>query len=242
MTNSESLIPIGPYGAVNPRIVIDNQNNLYCVFPGYKPADTIRTKVFYTKNNGSSWCSPIAIDTFSGPTNDAIWSCDIAVNSPNNIWVTWDRGGDSDWRKFVSHFNGMSWSSQIRIDDGKTHNGAGTRIALDGNGFPFIAWVTDTVWYNRYVGVGITDEQKITEPMLFNVVSVGKNIKIECQSEQPDEIKISIYDICGKLIRRIEKFNSSGKYIYNINVPQGIYFINLETPTQTYRAKTIVIR
>jgi hypothetical protein len=86
LTNPDSVIPTGPYGGVRPKLVIDNQNILHCVFPGYKP-DTIKIKVYYTKNNGSGWSSPIAFDTFSGSSDDAVWESDIAASSPNNIWV-----------------------------------------------------------------------------------------------------------------------------------------------------------
>lgn len=199
ITNPDSLIPTGPYGAVNPKIVVDNQNVLHSVFPAYSPPNGL-VRVYYTENSGSGWENPIAFDTFSSP-GDPVCACDIAVDSPDNIWVTWGRWYGK--QIFASHFDGIRWSPEERIDDGRS-SGFGN-IALDGHGNPFVGWsAVDTIsqkeaiWYNRYVSSAIEeDKEKLSN---FRFISSFNRIEIKYFLPHKDHIKVKVYDINGRMV------------------------------------------
>ncbi len=249
ITNPDSVVPTGPYGGVRPKLVVDNQNILHCIFPGYRPdSSLVKVRVYYTENSGNEWKIPVAFDTFSSP-NDAVCECDIAIDRPDKIWVTWGRW--SSRQIFASHFDGTNWSPDERIDDGITYQGGFPKIALDGTGNPFVIWAADTtrsgdgyaVYYNRYISSAI-EEEKEKVPN-FRFISSFNRIEIKYTLPHKDHIKVKVYDINGRIVGNLlNELQEAGDHTltWNKRIPQGVFFIHLETSNQTYRAKTVIFR
>jgi hypothetical protein len=237
--NDTSIVQAASWA--DPRIVIDSNGNLNVSWTGIEINAPDRD-IFYSNYNGVQWSSATQI------TQDSIfneWYSDIAVDNPNNIWITWDRQGGSDqFRVYASHYDGNSWSNETRLDNDVSYYDGCSAVHLDLNGDPWVVWNGMTygidhgdIYYNRYVSSAIEELVKTdkVEPAICRISSnpFASEIEILYQVLMPNQVSINIYDKNGRNIKTlVNNFQSEGKYIihwdgtdfYNKQVSAGIYF------------------
>lgn len=224
--NPDSLIISGPYGGTRPRLVDDEEGNLHLAVLGARPGDTV-VGLYYFRRAGGKWSEPVRTDTWSA-TGSPIWDKDMAVASPDNIWVTFDRGGGYDWMVFAQHYDGKSWGLEERIDDGRTFRGGFPSVTLDADGLPFVAWSADSsrtgyknqIWYNTH-SVGGQAEQPgglLTTRELGATVVSGVLFLTEASSPKPQAA--GLMDISGRKVLDIRPGANDVRAL-----APGVYFI-----------------
>jgi hypothetical protein len=232
----------GPYGGTRPRLVDDADGNLHCVFIGAEPGDTV-VGLYYCRRSGGIWSKPVRTDTWA-TTGAPIWDKDLAVASPDNIWVTFDRGDGSDWMVFAQHFDGHLWSPEERIDDGRTFQGGFPKITLDADGRPFVAWSADSstrtsyaqVWYNRYAVVGLAERQPAVLHGLQPEATVVRGVLFVPPAKGKERMASGdLLDISGRTVLELR----SGSNDVSQLAP-GVYFVRAEVTGR--RSKVILTR
>jgi len=95
-------------------------------------------------------------------------------------------------------------------------------------------------FYERLVGISENkNEKKVT--LLTNPVIINNKTKLILKTNIDEELKINLYDLCGKYIDCLGKIK--GQKIHDLKVdksyPQGIYFLRIEGK-KVYLTKKIV--
>jgi hypothetical protein len=93
----------------------------------------------------------------------------------------------------------------------------------------------DTVYYRFESGSGISFDRKSLEPVIYP--NPATNIIYIVLKEKASDI--IIMDINGKVIRNLG-MKKQGRHKFNINLPSGIYLIQIRTKTGIYINKIIV--
>jgi len=71
----------------------------------------------------------------------------------------------------------------------------------------------------------------------------SQNLSISYTLFSPQEIEISVYDVCGRLISKENGTKAKGKYIFVVNdLADGIYFVKFKSPEFEARKKVILLR
>lgn len=245
----------------DPRIMIDSNGNLHVCWTGVSIGAT-RRDIFYSKYSGAQWSSATKI------SHDSIfneWYSDIAVDGPNNIWVTFDRQGEGSdqFRVYASHFDVTSWSNETRLDNDISYHDDWTSIRLDKNGSPWVVFEgipysasNFDVFYNRYInGTAIEEHASNIKAMQLFSKPVPNpfmtNSKISYQVINSSHVDLKIYNLNGKCIKTLTNgYKTKGEYTVvwdgtdynNKNVQIGIYFCLLRIGQTKDIRKLIFLR
>jgi hypothetical protein len=243
--NPESLSLSGPYGGTRPRLVDDANGNLHCVVLGSRPNDSV-VGLFYFRRTDGQWSKPVRTDTWS-TTGAPMWDKDLAVASPDDIWVAFDRGGGHDWMVFAQHYDGHVWTPEDRIDDGRTFRGGFPTITIDSGGCPFVAWSADSsrtgykpqVWYNRYAAVGLGEGQPVpycSAPAATLVRSVLV-LRGAAGGKRP-AVGASLLDVSGRNVLELRLGANDVRAL-----APGVYFVRelVAGSGEQYRMRKVVI-
>ncbi|MFB0509541.1 MAG: hypothetical protein ACETVX_03515, partial [bacterium] len=220
--NNPSSVRAGPWCC--PSIDIDDSGYIYIVWTGVKQGDSDRD-VFLVKGDGRIWNEPIQINQ---DDNYNEYYAFVAAKSSNDIWVSWTKEF-SFWvtHVYVSHFDGMGWSQEERLDTSPPScNGVGI-IKLDARDLPWVVWEgIDTsstfagseIYYNRYLSSGIIEEGGRKNRDSHSVLYVRPNpisdrATISYTLTKPSFVKLEIFDVQGRKVSTlIESFKQAGNY------------------------------
>ncbi len=75
----------------------------------------------------------------------------------------------------------------------------------------------------------------------IKVPSVSRRITVNVNSPSISDFNIEIFSVDGRKICEEEK-RTSGKYVYNLKVPAGIYFVKIKVNEINLRRKVIIVR
>ena len=224
--NPDSVIVYGPYGGTRPRLVDDIEGNLHLAVLGARPGDTV-VGLYYFRRAAGKWSEPVRTDTWSS-TGKPIWDKDLALAGPEDIWVTFDRGNGNNWMVFAQHFDGHVWTPEQRIDDGMTYEGGFPKIALGGDGLPFVAWSADSsgtgyknqIWYNTLSVSGQAEQPGglFTTRELGATVVSGVLFLTAASSHQPQSA--SLLDISGRKVLDLHPGTNEVRAL-----APGVYFV-----------------
>jgi hypothetical protein len=230
-----------------PRIAIDRQGSLHVCFTGVAAGAGSRD-IFYTRRSGNVW-SPATIVTRDGIYNE--WYSDIAVGDSNNVWVVWERQGESSdqFRIHASHFDGVNWSPETRLDGNLAHYDCNARVRLDLDGNPWVVWNGETdsgpdlcdIYFNRLLAADVNEERagqrSGQSPPLTARVGPGSSVQFAYYVETPGDVGLTVLDELGRRIwSRTERNQGVGARTVEWNrldsrgkgVPSGTYFCRLE--------------
>jgi hypothetical protein len=220
-------------------IAVDNIGNVHVGWDGIPTGGN--QDIFYSKKENGRWLEPARIHA-SNIYSDA--GAYIISKGPDDIWISWCRDMPGlEAYSYVSHFDGLSWSEEERLDD---------RSITYSNGPPQTVFRGDEVWgvwdaytvgvdyrdiyYSRYLGLSVNERQKKTmsfsnftiSPNPFNNMTLFSYTKIS-----EGLTFLGIYDLQGRLIRTLVKQQQApgyysvhwdGKDINFNQTPGGVYF------------------
>jgi hypothetical protein len=258
LVNDTTRVTASPWA--DPRIAIDCEGHLHVCWTGALRGANHRD-IFYSKYNGVQWSPAIKI------SQDSLydeWYSDIAVDRPNNIWVTFDRQneGQDQFRVYASYFDGNFWSNETRLDNDVSYYDICTAVRLDTNSDPWVVWngimyAVDEfeIFYNRYTSNAVEEHVKTCElePYICKILTNPfiYNVKFWYQVLFPNWVSINVYDKNGRNIKTlVSNFQSKGKYIIhwdgtdfnNKKISAGIYFCQLRIGKTKDIKKLIFLR
>lgn len=253
--NDPNIVPSASWGA--PQIAVDNEGNLHVVWVGVAAGET-DWDIFYSKFDGEQWLAPIRINC-----NDDYHDFypTITVSSPEDIWVIWDKEF-SFWDNhiYASHFNGVAWSTEERLDNRCEYN-CYNRVTSDLTGNPWVIWNGITlgidhgcdVYSNRYSSVSVIEPYA---KLSFSPLSISPNpfsysteIRFELLSQS--DIAIEVYDVSGKLVKTFEKYRQKpGRYTLiwdgtndkGIKINRGVYICKFTNGRHSVNKKIVFLR
>jgi hypothetical protein len=115
---------------------------------------------------------------------------------------------------------------------------------------PGLSPVLEDVTISWSESVGIDDENNLTKPAAFRLISIYPNpfttsTTIEYQLNQPSQVTLTIYNHLGEQIDLIRQHQHSGKQQITWNavgLPPGMYFFTLKAGDQVATGKMVLIR
>ncbi len=91
--------------------------------------------------------------------------------------------------------------------------------------------------------VGIEEDKKNKNQYHFNVTSNFKKILVSYTLPRGEHIKISIYDVSGRRVKEIRRFDSKGNHTLTIrNDNSGVWFVRIEAGEEKLTRKVVTIR
>lgn len=230
-----------------PKIRIDRDGIMHVSFVG-AATGAMHRDVFYTRNDGSGWLEPQMV------THDGIydeWVSAVAADRPGNVWVVWDRQGEStdQFRIHASHFNGVAWSPEQRLDNDLAYYEGEPRVCLDRRGCAWAVWTGVTygvdnndVYTNRYSDSSVALNEVAPTPEGNGVLSavspaVGR-VPITYALREGGPVRLDIFDGLGRLVRALawahqahgqHQIEWDGRDPKGRVVPSGTYFCRLKT-------------
>jgi hypothetical protein len=255
MYDGDSLGPLvwlnEPGGGISgewPDIDIDTLGNLHFAWTGIMEYPPVNSYVFYRMYDGESWSDPIWVNRLDGLGN---WRTKIDAVSPDNIWITWD-GVDStgEYHIYAVHYDGVSWSDEMRLDSDITNDDGGPDIDIDLNFNPWVVWSgyevsTDTrqVFYNRYTSVLISEKNIdiVTKQLILPNPFVDEVYVIFKDYIKPG----TEIDILNSEGRKVSKIKNVEGYTIRLNLnalPSGVYFLRIEKKNYVYVQPLVKLR
>jgi hypothetical protein len=242
--NDTTRVRASPWA--DPRIVIDCGGNLHVCYTGATRGASHRD-IFYAEYDGTQWSESqkVTRDSFYDE-----WYSAIAADRPDNIWVTWDRQneGPDQFRVHASHYDGMNWSPEARLDNDSSYYDAWTSVGLDRRGNPWVVWQGiyngDTypdIFFNRYGTSGIRNCAPLRQTGTARFVTVcpaASGLRIAYFLPASARVSLRICDQTGRFVKSLadNEIVSSGKHDaywdmtdrHGRSASSGVYFCLLE--------------
>ena len=90
---------------------------------------------------------------------------------------------------------------------------------------------------------GVTEEKGPESQFYFSATTDLKGILISYEIDKSENVKVHIYDISGRKIKEINRYDTKGKHSLRIkDCKNGIWFVRLETEERDIVKKVVVIR
>jgi hypothetical protein len=88
---------------------------------------------------------------------------------------------------------------------------------------------------------------KIPESYSMNVkeITADKNLELGYALPEKTNIRLSVYDVTGKVIKEISKEEQPGFYSRKINMddtPTGVYFVRMEAGGKNFTNKVLLVK
>ena len=203
--NDTTQVTASPWAA--PRIVIDQTGMMHVSFTGAR-AGAQHRDIFYTRNDGSGW-SPCQMVTQDSLYDE--WYSDIAADSPDNVWVTWDRQneGPDQFRVYAAHSDGHVWSPEQRLDNDSTFYDDVPVVCIDSQGSPWVLWngkphggANFNVYFNQYTETAVADMQNAPVSRGSHLRSAtlqhGPSLTVFFNLAAAARVRLALYDEAGR--------------------------------------------
>jgi len=109
----------------------------------------------------------------------------------------------------------------------------------------YLATYDTGLWILQYYNIGISEKYTQLELEKLKLNTIGHKIKFSYILNQKSSVKISLIDICGRIIENIVTNEYAGIYtkeIRNTDIPSGIYFLKIETNEWNSIKKIILLK
>lgn len=234
-----------------PCIVVDSNNYPHVIWSwGELPADS--GDIFYTAYDGVSWSSQLNL------SNTVNVSCyhSMAIDSLDQLYVVWSEETPTlNEEVYYKTYNGTVWSNTINL----TQDTSLSFCPKLGN--PVKRDKVDLVWvdswsarYVMYMGLNLIGLSEETRPSLVEkrpLISINPNpfrdyITIACNIPVLVPLKLSVYDISGRLVKvifqkmqslHIDEVSWSGN-----ELSPGVYFLKLEGGSYSIVKKLVKLK
>lgn len=241
--NDTTRVTASPWA--DPHIVIDRTGMMHLSFTGAYRGASYRD-IFYTRNDGTGW------DTCQLVTRDVVydeWISDIAADRPDNVWVIWDRQGEGldQFRVYASHYDGIEWPSEERLDGDSASNDYTPNVVLDQDGCPWVVWAGISysaghfdIFFNRYLTTGVNElsaESGLGTGMINAFYKSAGEVLITYELSIPSGVSLKIYNQAGMHIATIDAgYKPAGRHIARWDgyvkdgtlARSGVYFCHLK--------------
>jgi hypothetical protein len=252
--NDTTQVTASPWA--DPHVISDRDGVLHLSFTGASREATQRD-IFYTSNDGSGWLPPVRV-TQDTAQNYPEWYSDIAADRPDNVWVVWDRQGEGQdqFRVYASHYDGVLWSREERLDDDTAYYDGRPSVCLDRDGLPWVCWDGKSygtehwdIFYNRFGAVGLAEHEGRRavhrQPTLLNCLLSDGQFRVEYDLPVAAHVSLRLYDLAGRQETALaEGHMSEGRHeiIRPLSIAGGVYCCRLETDGAAIVCKIVNVK
>ncbi|MEO0128140.1 MAG: T9SS type A sorting domain-containing protein [candidate division WOR-3 bacterium] len=209
---------------------------------------------YYSTNSGVNWTYGTVITPATANENMSTLRCYKSTGT-GAITVAYNCDpGDSTMFTWAMSTTPTNFDNGVKINDygatglwpptagWVTHGGIYSAIiysAMSAGYRPYFDWFGNT---------GIAEENKQVKSLLLSLSPNPSNgpAKLSYTTKNPGIVKISLYDESGRLIDNIvNETKSAGTYTLNLDnreLPNGIYFVRVETPEGTATKTMTIVR
>lgn len=246
----------GNYTATFPSLTVDRQGvNVYCL---YKDRSSGRHHVYLSRSTdgGNSFFGHLQVDTTGSQTAD---NPNIFYRDIKKLFCIW---GDTRLGPFLTPYfsysknGGLSFSDNIRVSTQTTGSYTYyTHVYADSQEIVYCTWAGGTggaydIYFAKgvpYVGIEEREMSSISVIKLHEIVPnpTWGPVRIHFTLSRLMWVEIVVYDITGrKMATLIEGEKDSGihSYLWNANVPSGIYFIHFTAEGKSSIKRLLVMR
>ena len=221
------------------------------IFATYAWSSGHNIAYYYSTNSGVNWTYGSVISPYDGNQNMSTVRCRKATGS---ITVAYNADpGDSIMFTWTSVSNPTGFGSGVKINDyPATSLWPPTAGWITTTGYSAIIYSSYTMNYRPYFdwfgNPGIEEEnQQIAKNALHLAPNPSNGLaRLSYVTRQQGKVNISLYDATGGLINNlVNETKPAGTYTLNLNnqgLPNGIYFIRVETPDGTGSKTMTIIR
>ncbi|MEO0095003.1 MAG: T9SS type A sorting domain-containing protein [candidate division WOR-3 bacterium] len=209
--------------------------------------------IFYTYNGGRSWTN----DTLYLGGEYAVLNCLSVDDSPRDYHAFF-KGDYDDIRYKEGDYDNLSydgWTFSIAISDGGDISEATSPASAVFDTMPCVCWkdITNSIWYKikfdalwLQTGIQERQSQRNTIKLILAPNPSNGNAKIFYQINKSGNVRISVYDASGRLVNNlINEKKPAGTHTLNLDnreLPNGIYFVRVETPEGTATKTMTIVR
>jgi hypothetical protein len=245
-----------------PLASVDADGVIHVTYTG-APIGAPYRSIMYTYDDGAGWRPSMRATQGSKDSLYPPWYAAVAAARRNDVWAVWMRQGEGpdQFRVYASHFDGDTWSPEVRVDDhshDSSYNNGDPEIALDPQNNPWVVW--DGIdpnmnnfasYYNRLGDVGVAEshEPSRAAPTL-QVACERTGAAIRYRVNEPCLYTLAILDLTGRRIAALAGGRAEpGLRVIHWNyvagdgqsVPSGVYFIRLSAGNETVTRKIAVV-
>jgi len=236
------------------HIVVDRTGMMHLSFTG-ATAGALHRDIFYSRNDGTGWSPPVRVTQDSAVNYDE-WYSDVAADRPDNVWVTWDRQGEGSdqFRVYASHYDGNQWSPEVRLDGDSAHDDGVPAVCVGLDGLPWVAWSGEPyasgvweIYYNRYVSVGVSDDNRPGVPALGLVERAtthpGSDLEVTLCLAVPAHVHVDVFDQTGRRCAVVydgTALDNRQVVRWHCSVPKGTYFCRVAAGGRAETRKFVV--
>jgi chitodextrinase len=156
------------YAGSTPALAVGSDGVVYLAFQGWGGATT-QNDIFFTKStDGRTWTVPLRVNNDAGPANQGEPA--IALDASNHITIAWTdarNAGINDVFFAKSTDGGLSFSSNVRVNDVTTNSQSEPDVAVD-HGNPDLIHVIWTDTRNAGSGADIYYANSTDGGLSFN--------------------------------------------------------------------------
>jgi len=235
-----------------PCIVADSQNLPRVIFGCALPSDS--GNIYYTAFDGVSWSAPLNL---SNTINHSAYTS-LSIDSLDQLYVVWsEKTPFPNQEIYYRTYNGTIWSGVMNL----TQDTSLSWCPKLGN--PVKGGAVDLVWVDSWAGTrsvmymglsltGIAEDAPGYNPGASLMLCIHPNpfcdrVAIEYANEGSSQLKISIYDAAGRLVRQwcCPDTERSGRILWlgdderGCIAAPGVYFVKLERGGHSVTKKII---
>jgi hypothetical protein len=204
---------------------------------------------YYTYDGGRAWTD----DLLYVPGTQAILNC-LSVDDNLGNYHSFFKGSNDDIRYKEAPYNDLDfsgWTESIQISDAGDISDVSSPASTVLDTMPCVCWKTfapgwklmfNALWFET----GVEEDEFI--PTAFHLTPNPSNgmANFSYSISKAGVVKISIYDISGRLIRDlIDETKDAGNYTLDINsrnLSSGIYFLHIITPDGRFTKSMTVVK
>ena len=237
-----------------PTITIDHLNQVHVAWDDYPDGSY---EVFYRIFDGAAWGPR---ERVSGEFHNSS-KASIVVDNSGSVHMIWVDRQDGNNEIYYACKKGLSWGQETRLTKAPNES-IYPSLAIAPDGALHMVWrdLRDgnyEIYYKmRDSGDFAGIDRPVSRGKLLSNLKVVPNPILTSTQFQFDigrkvELTLSIYNVAGRLIRRIEpgvmdpgprKIDWDGTGSAGDRVAPGIYFLEVSTKTRTASKKVIVLR
>ncbi|MFC1799804.1 FlgD immunoglobulin-like domain containing protein, partial [Candidatus Eisenbacteria bacterium] len=237
-----------------PTITTDHLNQVHVAWDDYLDGSY---EVFYRIFDGGAW-SPR--ERVSGEFHNSS-KASVVVDNSGSVHMIWVDRQDGNNEIYYACKKGLSWGQQTRLTKAPNES-IHPSLVIAPDGALHMVWRdyrdgNSEVYYKMRDSDALAgiDRPVSRDELLSNLRVVPNPILISTQVQldigRKVELTLSIYDVAGRLVRRIEpgvmdpgprKIGWDGRGSTGDRVAPGIYFLEMSTGTQAASTKVIVLR
>jgi hypothetical protein len=101
------------------------------------------------------------------------------------------------------------------------------------------------MWILEFFGMAVAERTVKPNPARIKISTIGRRIRYTYSLQHDSRVKMSLIDICGRVMKSIIAHESSGSHTQEItstDIPAGIYFLSLETEEHCALEKVVLLK